>query len=392
MPPDDFSTMGGGSNLSGMMQADTPLLRQKYYEMLDSGINSSQQPAQIDGSAALWQGLLPALGVALATGGKSFGASAAPLSGVMAREQKRADENQSFSINAKLKSAGLLGEELTKREGLAARREEKEEQRVIDRAKFDETMEQRKEELRIRDENADQQRTMYNENADLMRGVVANNAAMADARGRASGERANSKAEDAIFNTVTSQYETRSAKIRDAATQVQQAQALVQTINDNPNNATAAVGALKGAMIQISQGGGRVSDKDIALVAGESVGGRFTAWKNWFDGGGQRALPESSPKSIALALGALQKAVYQQYSSLEKATKGKIGAMNFGDKEAMTSYVDARNPFDSPTEQQAPPGEPPVKPFSGTIDPNKTYVLGDGRKISGAEYLKMKGQ
>lgn len=316
------------------MQADTPMLRQKYYEMLDSSLNTAAEPAVPDNSALLWQGLLPTLGVALATGGKSFGASGKAVGDVLTREQKRADDNQNFSVNAKLKSAGLLGEELTKRENLQATREERAESRRVQQSQFDERIAETRESRRVSDENADATRAQIGALGQIAAGQRAE-----------SGKDRDAKAAFSETNTVIDDYEKEAKPIKEAATQLRQMDRLIDTINDNPENAKAATGMLAGLSIQISQGGGRVSDKDIALVGGSSADATLNKWKNWMDGGARGTMPEMTPEAIRVATSALSKPIYEQYDRIEKKYKTRTGMMEFGNKEKVGQYLSEANPF-----------------------------------------------
>lgn len=118
MPPVDI---GFGDQKIGdfLSLSDTPALREKYYNALQSGLDSATTPAQPDQAALFWQGIVPALATALLTKGKSAQFSGAPMLNVLQNEQKRADDQQKLTIEAKLKGAGLMGDELSRRETLA---------------------------------------------------------------------------------------------------------------------------------------------------------------------------------------------------------------------------------------------------------------------------------
>lgn len=129
MPPSDALGLGGQGIGDFLSLSDTPTLRKKYYDSLQGGLDQATQPAQPDQNNLLWQGIVPSLAIALLTKGKSLGFSGAPMLNVLQNEQKRADDEQNLSINAKLKGAGLFGEELGRRETLAASTANKEEDR-----------------------------------------------------------------------------------------------------------------------------------------------------------------------------------------------------------------------------------------------------------------------
>lgn len=318
-----------GQSLGDFLQlSDTPTLRSKYYSMLEEGLSGASEPAALDQGNLLWQGLLPTLATAFLTKGKSLGFSGVPIAGVMEREQKRAEQNRSLDIETKLKGAGLIGDTLQQRDALAASTISREEDRA----------------QRERDSIRDSEDKRYQ--ANLSAETQKSNAAMMAeaAKGRDSDRDRNANFSQS--NTIVDDYERDAKPYKEGARQLKQMITLAQTAKQNPENAKAAVGMLAGLSIQISQGGGRVSDKDIALVGGSSADATLNKWQNWIDGGARGTMPEMTPESILVASRALGKALSESYLELDKKSKKRTELMSDPTTSKKTNeYLDMGNPF-----------------------------------------------
>lgn len=334
MPPNAFG-LEGQSFGDFLNQSDTPTLRNKYYDTLDLGLNSAGDPAEIDQGAALWQGIIPALATALLTKGKSLGFSGGPLLGVLDTQQKLAERKKTLSVESKLKGAGLLGEELGRRESLATATANKQEDR-------EQRAELQRENIASREQIAAENRAGRAETAAMMGAFRQDAANDRDA-----------KAAFSETNTVVDDYEREVKPYREAARNVGQIITLAQTAKENPENAKASLGMLAGLSIQLSQGGGRVSDKDIQLVGGNSADATLNKWQNWIDGGARGTMPEMTPEAIMIASRAMGKALSAEYLKTEAKYRTRTEMMEFGNKEKVNKYIDQGNPF---------PQEKPISP------------------------------
>ena len=325
-------TLGiGDQSLTDFLSlSDTPTLRNKYYSTLEGGLEDASSGVQLDQKNLAWQGIIPALATALLTKGKSLAFSGAPLMNVLGSEQKRAEDQQKLSIEAKLKGAGILGDELGKRETLAATAITKQEDQ----------------EQRERDSIRDSEDKRFS--TQLMAETSRSNAAMVAAAAAGRNADRDSKQAFSESNTVVDDYEREAKPFREGAKQLSQMITLAQTAQENPENAKAALGMLAGLSIQISQGGGRVSDKDIALVGGNSADATLNKWQNWIDGGARGTMPEMTPQAIMIASRAMGKALAGSYLETEKKYRKRTEMVSDeGNRKKVNEYLDLGNPFKS---------------------------------------------
>lgn len=173
MPPRIDSMGLGGQSVGDFLNvSDTPTLRSKYYDTLQAGLDSASTPAQPDQGNVLWQGIIPALAMALLTKGKSAAFSGGPMLNVLANEQKRADDSQKLTVEAKLKGAGLFGDELGRRETLATATANKEEDRALRKETHADSIAMQKESLEARMENASATRALAQSNREFQQNMA----------------------------------------------------------------------------------------------------------------------------------------------------------------------------------------------------------------------------
>lgn len=90
------------------------VLRSKYYDMLSTGL--SKPNIEPNGMNLAIQGGLPALAAIILGGKEGFAASAEPLTKVYEQESTRAQNQAKFDMDLNLKKAGIVGEEIGRRE------------------------------------------------------------------------------------------------------------------------------------------------------------------------------------------------------------------------------------------------------------------------------------
>lgn len=334
-----------GSGIGDFLSlSDTPTLRNKYYDTLGGGLEAASQPAEMDQGAALWQGIVPALAVALMTKGESLGFTGAPLLNVAKNQQELADRNQKLDIEAKLKGAGILGEELGRRETLAvgaANKEEDREQRALQAA-----------------QSSDDRRYAAELAASTSRG---NAAMMADARRDVGADR-DAKAAGNEENTVLDDREREVKPLKEKAAALNQIIALAAEAKTNPESARSAQGMILGLAVQASQGASRVADKDITLVGGgKDLAGYFKQVQNFVDGGMRGVQPTLAPESIAQAARVLGRVISKQYLDVDSKYKKRADLMRFGNKEEIKKIFDMDNPLKSQSQELTPAAKFKIK-------------------------------
>lgn len=316
---------GLGDFLSG---ADTGTLRSKYYDTLESGLSDAGAPAELDDTKMLVKGVLPTLAMALLTKGKALGFSGPAIQNVVGAEQKRVDNAQKMSIEAKLKGAGLFGDELGRRETLAVNTANKNEDRAA-----------RAEQAKMASEDKRYAADLSSADRRFAAGLAAQ--AREDAMSGTDSKTGFSQA-----NTVFDDYEKAMTPIRAKASAVRQVFALTEEAIKNPETARVVEATLLGQAVTSAQGAKGVSDKDIAMYKGTSTGSYLEKVKNFADGGGRGEMPKGSLESMKVLAGVLSMKIAEEASTIDKGYRTRasmIGNPQF--REKTNQYLDEMNPF-----------------------------------------------
>lgn len=319
----------GGQSIGDFLQgSDTNTLRSKYYDTVEAGLGAAGEPAELDDTKMLISGVLPTLAMALLTKGKALGFAGPAIGNVVESERKRAENAQKMSVEAKLKGAGLFGEELSRRETQAVDTANK----IADREAKAEQAKQTSEDRRYA---ADLQASTSRDNAALMASVKRD--------GQSAGD---DKTGFSQAGAVADDYDRAMAPIRAKASAVKQVFALTEGALKNPDTSKTVEATLLGQAVTSAQGAKGVSDKDIAMYKGTSIGSYLTAVKNFANGGGAGEMPKGNLESMKVLAGILSMKIAEEAQDTDRRFRTRAEMINNPQfREKTNKYFDDANPF-----------------------------------------------
>lgn len=349
----------GDQKLSDFLQtSDTPTLRTKYYDAVDKGLSSAGQPATPDQANLTWQGIIPALAAAVITKGKSLGFSGGPLNAVLQNEQKRADDQQTLNINAKLKGAGLLGEELQKRETLASTAAER-------AAQLEET-------------NRHNTETEANTKLQIEGQTQAHADALAAQNGREQDRQDDRSSKQAQAYGTHIMTELKSRRFQDRYEALQSAQSAMSQV-EGSGGAVATL-PMKEAITRYYLSGGRQAKAIIEGSVPESLQGKATTALNWLTSTNENTVPPEQMKGLRALVDAADIDLSHELKEVSAQFKKRAAT------EAPALKPDQVKTYTDPSEM----GFGGLKHLQD-ISPQKSYKSPNGNVLTGAQVLQQYG-
>lgn len=364
MPPFD---------LAGLDELDTPTLRKKYYETAQAGLDAASQPATPDQGSLLWQGIIPALAAAVLTKGKSLGFSGTPLLNVLDSANKRADENKKFSVESKLKGAGLYGDLLEKRETTEANT-------IARQDTLDERIRSDKANESLRGQQIDATRQAHE---DSMANVSATRDAtqaqrettnqQAEERNKRGRDSLAQREETALTNRINSRID------REGLSTSKRSFDEFEAILNDPNKGLSAKITAAETLTRGLTGTGKAGQKLDFALAPMDFQGKFTTWTNAITGGAANVMSDAKEEDLRNLARVLKSGMANRLKEIILSEKKN---------PRPSSELVKRGEYDTVIQKAADTYGISVDDIP-TLDPNKKYKSrGNGAILSGAEVMK----
>jgi len=334
--------MGLNETLASIGGMDDQTLKNSYYDFLGKGLSPDSYNYQVDDTSALVRGILPTLATAFLTKGKALAYAGEPLANTLKGLEADAKEKAKFAAESNLTSAKLIGDEVQSREKIKADRfalSEKLQQQELDRQSRED----------IAAENRASREDISREGMALRRDM---GSMMAGSRNERQNDLNDSRAvseEDRVIDD----FRKDSTDYVKAKKNVNSLMSLSEEALKNPDEAQATQSTIAGLAVQIAQGSGRVSDKDIALYKNDSAYSNIAKLKNWVNGGAQGTMPEASVSSIKKMASILNNKLMEDYKGrVEQTYLDRAGTLRFGNPDNVKKFISSSSPFKNEMTQE----------------------------------------
>ena len=343
------------------------VLRSKYYDMLSTGL--SKPDIAPNGMNLAIQGGLPALAAIILGGKEGFAASAEPLKNVYDQESTRAQNQAKFDMDLNLKKAGIVGEEIGRREKQKIDAFEKNRAWQLQKENLEEKKDSRREANEDRDLTRQQNLVLGQGMQDLRKDALE---ASAESKAAAQSMREETlniqktRLQNAQMERISKAYAAQSKTIVEKKGMLDQARRAIALGTPESYAQVAPALAIIGG-----ERGGKLSDQDIKRQVPENLRTAAIQWHNWLTGDRTNPMPKNQGAALLKLIDVYEEGVNEKFQNIRNGIAKKFKGTSLTsalDPAEVDDHIDSLGMEDGFTLSQA------QQEVAG-MDPDKTKEL-----------------
>lgn len=374
MALDDLDT--ARTRIADLLGGDTGTLRSSYLDYLSSAFDPNKMSLEPDSSASLMQGVLPAVLAGIFTKGKALAYAGEPLTSVYKTQAERAKNEATLNLESNLKKAGLVGDELARRDKITADEwdEVRDEQLKRDLAR--DANEQRALDREARSEDRALDRASRTETAQMMAAATKSNRDAVDSDRDASRELREQEFAEKKREKIGKDYELRAKSLK-LPERIQSVESIRSALAQGLSIGDAQI-ATQLVTARGDTGNKAIQEQRSALPS--DVYQDLAKLHNYITGGAQGTIPKVKREAISALLDIYERGAQSMNDKIKTELKARHG-------KRTSDYLTADD-IDNEVENLGIGLG--FKPSLGSsVDDDRMYQAPNGTQISGRD-LKLK--